>query len=179
MLYGSASEYAIRGLSELATRSTGGLVMLDDLISGTDLPRDFMAKIFQRLVRAGLLNSSRGRSGGFCLARPAHEITILDIINALEEHDPMERCVVGMALCSDNMPCPQHDLYKPIRQRLKDYLSTSTLADLAASLRSKQSWQLTRSARQGRDHKAAEAAVAPETDRAVERPKTKSAVKPS
>ena len=39
------------------------------------------------------------------------------------------------------MPCPQHDLYKPIRQRLKDYLITTTLADLAASLRAKQAWQ--------------------------------------
>lgn len=122
--------------------------MLDDLIAGSELPRDFMAKIFQRLVHAGLLASSRGRKGGFCLAKPAHEITILDIVNSLEEPDHMDRCVVGMAVCDDHVPCPQHDLYKPIRQRLKDYLSTTTLADLASSLRSKPSWQQTRAARQ-------------------------------
>ena len=51
-------------------------------------------------------------------------------------------CVVGFDKCNDHMPCAQHDLYKPIRQRLKDYLKTTTLADLAASLRSKQSWRV-------------------------------------
>jgi DNA-binding IscR family transcriptional regulator len=42
------------------------------------------------------------------------------------------------------MPCPQHDLYKPIRQRIKDYMTTTTLADLASSLRSKQAWHRSR-----------------------------------
>ena len=63
--------------------------MLDDLIAGTELPRDFMAKIFQRLVHAGLLDQfARPHRGGFCLAKPAHEITILDIVNSLEDARP-------------------------------------------------------------------------------------------
>jgi len=162
MIFGSVSEYAIRGLSELATRPPGTLVMLDDLIAGTELPRDFMAKIFQRLVHAGILDSSRGRKGGFCLAKPAHEVTLLDIINALEAHDQMEQCVVGLTECNDHMPCPQHDLFKPIRQRLKDYLSTTTLADLASSLRTKQSWQDSRLARQGAEKDRGKLKVADE-----------------
>jgi Rrf2 family protein len=137
MVYGSTTVYAIRGLSALALRPPGERVMLEDLIQGTDLPRDFLAKIFQRLVHHGLLNSARGRRGGFALARPAYQISILDILQALEGEMAMDRCVVGLSACNDHMPCPQHDLYKPIRQRLKDYLSTTTLADLAASLRTK------------------------------------------
>jgi len=53
----------------------------------------------------------------------------------------MDACVVGLERCNDQMPCPQHDLYKPIRQRLKAYMQTTTLADLAASLQAKQAWQ--------------------------------------
>jgi Rrf2 family protein len=115
-------------------------MMIEELVRGTDLPKDFMAKIFQRLARGGVLRSAKGRGGGFSLAKPAHQITLMQVVEILE--GPMsDRCVVGLEKCNDHMPCPQHDLYKPIRQRLKDYLNTTTLADLAASLRAKQAWQ--------------------------------------
>jgi Rrf2 family iron-sulfur cluster assembly transcriptional regulator len=144
MIFSNTTEYAIRGLSELAGRSSGSTLLLDQLVAGTNLPRDFLAKIFQKLVRAKLLTSAKGRGGGFALARPAHEITLMDIVEAIEGGKPLEGCVVGLERCSDEMPCPQHDLYKPIRQRLKDYMQTTTLADLAASLKSKQAWQKVR-----------------------------------
>ena len=144
MIFSSATEYAIRGLSELAGRNLEIPVMLDDLVAGTGLPRDFVAKIFQKLVRAGILRSAKGRGGGFSLAKPQHEITLLDIVEAVEGPQLLDACVVGLEKCNDTMPCAQHDLYKPIRQRLKDYLTTTTLADLAASLRSKQAWQKSR-----------------------------------
>src|SRR4051812_48379 len=148
MIYSGKTEYAIRGLSELASRVGGeGCIMLDDVVTGTDLPRDFLAKIFQELVRAGLLRSVRGRGGGFSLSRPPHDITLMSIVEALEGPHRLDRCVIGLDKCSDVMPCAQHDLYKPIRQRLRDYLLTTTLADLAASLRSKQAWQRIQQAR--------------------------------
>ena len=137
MLFSRPTEYAIRGLAELASRNPSSTVLLDDLVGGTDLPRDFMAKVFQRLVRAKILRSSKGRGGGFALTRPAHEITMMQIVEALEGEQRMDQCVVGLDKCTDQMPCPQHDLYKPIRQRLKDYLNTTTLADLGASLKAK------------------------------------------
>jgi len=141
MIFSSPTEYAIRGLAELATRGDEQRIMLDELVGGTNLPRDFMAKVFQRLVHAGILRSSKGRGGGFTLSRPAHEITMMQIVEAMEGPQLMDRCVVGLEKCHDNMPCPQHDLYKPIRQRLKDYMNTTTLADLAASLKAKLAWR--------------------------------------
>ena len=145
MIFSSASEYAIRGVGELAARGGGGdRVLLDDIVAGTGLPRDFMAKVFQKLVHAGVLRSAKGRGGGFCLARPAHDITLMQVVEAVEGPQAYDRCVVGLEKCTDHTPCPQHDLYKPIRQRIKDYLSTTTAADLAASLRSKQAWQALR-----------------------------------
>ena len=141
MIFSNATEYAIRGLSELAARGVSGPVMLDDLVAGTDLPRDFLAKIFQKLVRAGILRSAKGRGGGFALAKAQHEVRLIDIVEAIEGPQLLDECVVGLEKCNDQMPCAQHDLYKPIRQRLKDYLITTTLADLASSLRSKQSWR--------------------------------------
>jgi Rrf2 family protein len=157
MIFSNPTEYAIRGLAELVCRTTlngqppangngNGVgysqrIMIEELVRGTDLPRDFLAKIFQRLARAGILISSKGRGGGFALARPAHEITLSQVVEVLEGPQCSDRCVVGLEKCNDHMPCPQHDLYKPIRQRLKDYLATTTVADLAASLKAKQAWQ--------------------------------------
>src|SRR3954470_3573308 len=137
MIFTSTSEYAIRGMTELAVREPEGRMLLDDLVAGTSLPRDFMAKIFQRLAKAGLLNSAKGRGGGFALARPAHRITLSDIVQAIEGPDAYDHCIVGLERCNDQMRCPQHDLYKPIRQRWHDYLKTTTLADLASSLKAK------------------------------------------
>jgi Rrf2 family iron-sulfur cluster assembly transcriptional regulator len=142
MILSNATEYAIRGVSELAARTEDGKSMLmDQLVTGTDLPRDFLAKLFQKLVKGGILNSAKGRGGGFTLARPMHQITLMQIIEVMEGQLCFDRCVVGLEKCNDNMPCPQHDLYKPIRQRLKDYLNTTTVADLASSLKSKQAWR--------------------------------------
>lgn len=141
MIFSTTTEYAIRGLSEMASRAPDRTIMLDELVSGTDLPRDFLAKVFQKLVKGGVLNSTKGRGGGFGLARPPHEINLMHIVEAIEGPQAMDQCVVGLAACNDQMPCSQHDLYKPIRQRLKDYLNTTTLADMAASLKSKVAWQ--------------------------------------
>ena len=148
MIFSSATEYAIRGIAELACRAdgTGKPVMLDQLVEGTDIPRDFLAKIFQKLVRAGILTSAKGRGGGFALARPDHDITLLQIVEAVEGERMMDACVVGLERCNDQMPCPQHDLYKPIRQRLKAYMQTTTVADLSASLQAKQAWHRLRDA---------------------------------
>src|SRR5690349_6060922 len=103
MIYSSTTEYAIRGLSELAIREPGKRVLLDQLVAGTTLPRDFMAKVFQKLAKAGLLKSAKGRGGGFELARPAHEITLSDIVGAIEGEQAYDQCVVGLEKCNDTM----------------------------------------------------------------------------
>ncbi|HSV15920.1 MAG TPA: Rrf2 family transcriptional regulator [Tepidisphaeraceae bacterium] len=149
MIFTSTSEYAIRGMTELAVREPEGRMLLDDLVAGTSLPRDFMAKIFQRLAKAGLLDSAKGRGGGFSLARPPHKITLEDIVEAIEGPEAYDHCIVGLERCNDQMRCPQHDLYKPIRQRWHDYLKTTTLADLASSLKSKMAKKAGRSSAKG------------------------------
>lgn len=141
MLYSTTTQYAIRGLSELAGRAGAKKsMMLDELVEGTTLPREFLAKVFQRLVKAGLLTSAKGRGGGFSLARAAHDISLMQIVKAADGDGGVDQCVLGLDRCNDTVACPHHDLYKPIRQRLGDYLQTTTLADLAASLKTKPTW---------------------------------------
>ena len=84
MIFTNPTEYAIRGLAELACRVPTGRILLEKLVEGTDLPRDFLAKLFQKLVKGGILVSAKGRGGGFALARPAHDITLMQIVEIME-----------------------------------------------------------------------------------------------
>jgi Rrf2 family protein len=152
VIFSNPAEYAIRALSELVimsqdaspnpTSRRAGFVMLDKLTEQASLPREFLAKIFRQLVEGGILTSAKGPGGGFALARPAHDVSLLNVIEAIDGGSQIDGCVVGLARCNDHMPCPQHDLFKPIRQRLRAYLSTTTLADTAASLREKKALAL-------------------------------------
>ena len=148
MIFSTTTEYAIRGMAELAVRAGDGhevrSVMLDDLVVGTTLPRDFLAKVFQRLVKAGLLNSAKGRGGGFTLARNAGAIKLIDIVTAIDGPELLDRCAVGLERCNDAQPCPQHESYKPVRQRIRQYLTDTTLAELANSLLIKRSYTKTK-----------------------------------
>jgi len=137
------TQYAIRGLAELAARAGDQTMMVEQLAAGAALPPDFLAKIFQKLTKAGILKSTRGRGGGFALMRPTHEITLMQIVRATGQggENGFDGCVLGLNACDDQAACPLHDLYKPIRQRLGAYLETTTLADLAASLKTKEAWK--------------------------------------
>ena len=149
MIFSNPTEYAIRALSELTILSEelvlsgisrrGNYVMLDKLAESAKLPREFIAKICRMLVEGGILISAKGPGGGFALARKPHEITLAEVMEVIDGPNQTDRCVVGFAKCNDEVPCPQHDLFKPIRQRLKSYLASTTLADTAASLREKRS----------------------------------------
>ena len=137
MIYSNACAYAIRAVTRLALMNPGGYVLLDDLTAGTDLPRHFVAKIFQDLVRKGLLTSAKGRGGGFALAHPPHKISLFDIVECVDGVDQIDQCVVGMARCDDTQPCPQHDHWKPIRTKLRDFMQETTLDQMTSTLEHK------------------------------------------
>lgn len=137
MIYSNACRYAIRAMSRLSMLRPDGYVLLDELCEGTDLPRHFVAKIFQDLVRKGLLLSAKGRGGGFALARPPGQIKLLEIVAAVDGTEDLDACVVGMAECDDTQPCPQHDQWAPIREQLKKFLVDTTLETMSETLERK------------------------------------------
>lgn len=135
MLYSNAAEYAIRALTQLAlSEGESGQPRprpVKELAEREGIPQHFLGKVFQTLVRAGILSSLRGPHGGFALARPAAQITLYEIVQAIDGTDPLERCVIGLAGCSDAHPCPHHARWKPVRDQIRQYLQGTTLADLA------------------------------------------------
>lgn len=137
MIYSCACSYAIRALSWLAMKNPQGYTLLDELCEQTDLPRHFLAKVFQDLVRSGVLISARGRGGGFALARPADSITLIEIVEAIDGTQVLKQCVVGMARCNDEQPCPQHDQWKPLRSQIRKFLEETSLDRASKTLHRK------------------------------------------
>lgn len=137
MIYSNACRYAIRAMSRLAMLRPDGYVLLDELCQGTDLPRHFVAKIFQDLVRKGLLISAKGRGGGFALARKPAKLYLIDIVAAVDGIEDLDGCAVGMAQCDDQQPCPQHDQWAPVRAKLKQFLTETSLEQMAGALKEK------------------------------------------
>ncbi|MCE9591803.1 MAG: Rrf2 family transcriptional regulator [Planctomycetes bacterium] len=137
MIYSRACSYAIRAMSRLAMLRPEGYVLLEELCEGTDLPKHFVAKIFQELVRRGLLSSAKGRGGGFALSRAPAKITLYDIVAAVDGVEELDHCVVGMARCDDEQPCPQHDQWKAVRNQLRRFLAETTLERMSTTLHKK------------------------------------------
>lgn len=137
MIYSAACEYAIRAATHLARRSDGELVKGRDISEAEDIPAPFLSSVLQRLVTAGLLRSARGPVGGYALAQPPDRITLHDIKAAVDGVSELEECAVGLGPCSDEMPCPLHDSWKPIREQIKRYLQETTLETMAEALASK------------------------------------------
>ncbi|MCZ2077091.1 MAG: Rrf2 family transcriptional regulator [Bryobacteraceae bacterium] len=134
MIYSRSAEYAIRAFIQLAEVPEGKYAMVKNIAEQADIPAHFLAKILQQLARKGFLRSSKGPTGGFCLRIPADEITMLQIVDAVDGLTDFHRCPAGMAECNDQMPCGMHDTWKALRSRIMEYLEGTTIEELAQAL---------------------------------------------
>jgi len=141
MLYSATCGYAIRALTHLALYGAEidreRMRRVQEIADAEDIPRYFLGKVFQTLVQAKILRSAKGPRGGFALAKPASEITLWDIVAAVDGTTHLDRCVVGLASCSDDAPCPQHLLWRSVRDQVKGYLQRTTLYDVAQAMKGK------------------------------------------
>jgi Rrf2 family protein len=139
MLYSSACEYAIRALTRLALceAEPAQRCRVKEIAESERIPAHFLGKIFQTLVRAGMLRSARGPGGGFTLARPAGQITLWEIVAAVDGVAQLDRCVVGLERCSDDSLCPQHHIWKPLKNQIKQYLQSTSLEETAQAVKEK------------------------------------------
>lgn len=126
----NTAEYALRTVLYIADQEPGVPVRVDDIAAALGLPRNYLSKILHRLAREGLLRSSRGKGGGFVLARPAARIALIDVVSLFDEMGPSRRCLLGRAQCSDANPCQAHHRWKGVSERLNAFFRETRVADL-------------------------------------------------
>lgn len=137
MIYSRSAEYAIRAFVYLAQVPEGKYAMVKNIAEESEIPTHFLAKILQQLARKGFLRSSKGPTGGFALRKSPDDITLLEIVDAIDGLAEYERCPSGMTECNDEAPCGMHESWKELRSRIIGYLEGTTISDVARSLQQK------------------------------------------
>ena len=135
LIFSNQCEYALRAVIYLALHEEGERTSIRDLSKKLDIPYHFLAKILQDLSRKGLLDSIKGPGGGFSLGKPAREITLFQIVEAIDGAGITQKCVMGFAECSGKHPCAVHDSWAVIRDRITSMLVNKNIAQLAGEMK--------------------------------------------
>jgi len=109
------ADYAIRCVLHLS-QYHGEVKVVDEIARAKSIPRVFLSKILQKLSRAGIVRSYRGVKGGFELAKRPGDISLLDVIEAIDGPVAMNRCAIDRRLCSLSDECVVHPVWVELRK---------------------------------------------------------------
>jgi Rrf2 family transcriptional regulator, iron-sulfur cluster assembly transcription factor len=121
--------FAVTAMIDLALRSGEGPVTLAGISERQKISLSYLEQLFGRLRRCGLVDSVRGPGGGYTLARPVEQITVADIIRAVDETIDATQCG-GKENCHDEDRCMTHDLWSTLNAKMYEYLSSVALSEL-------------------------------------------------
>jgi Rrf2 family protein len=128
--FSRTADYGLRAALEIAGSSDGELVPRHVIARVTDAPASVLAQALAPLVRAGVLAARAGPRGGYRLARPADQLSIYDIVVAIDGAEHEERCVLHESVCSWTGACPFHSFLIAAQERFLDSLRATSLADV-------------------------------------------------
>jgi len=123
-----AAEFAIRGMVVLSERYGQGVpVTLETVCTQRSLPREYLTKIFASLARARLVTPIRGKGGGFSLSRPPSQISLLEVIEAVQGPIVLNFCQHNPPQC-DQVNCLIRDLWSELQKLIREKLAGMSLA---------------------------------------------------
>lgn len=129
-------KYGIRSVVYLSVYSSNAKkIGIKEISEALEIPSPFLSKIMQTLVRKKILNSIKGPHGGFSLARPAEDISIMDIVEIIDGRDIFEICLVRTTPCSDEEPCGIHDKITALRNEMRETFINQTIDDLSTEFK--------------------------------------------
>ncbi len=124
-------DYGIRSVLYLARQPFKKISFVNEISEEYKIPRSFLAKILQKLVKAKIIRSYRGVKGGFSLARQAKEISVLDVLEAIEGKPAMNICLVDKKKCDFSKHCPIHPVWATAQSRVVETLKKANFDELA------------------------------------------------
>lgn len=122
------AQYALRTVLRLA-QDANGRHTVEQLAEELDVPRNYLAKTLHLLARAGVVEGTRGKHGGFRLSRAARRITLGEVVAPFEEVG-QRRCLLGEPTCSDRTACAAHARWKAISDSTAAFFARTTVAEL-------------------------------------------------
>ncbi len=132
--------HAVRAMVALARLPQGAYAGATSIAKEIGAPQNYLGKLLQTLAREGLVHSQKGLGGGFRLARDPQAISLLDVVEPIEQISRWSGCILGHPQCSDEVPCAIHDRWKSVRNAYLRLLTQTTIADLVA--KGELAWEL-------------------------------------
>ncbi len=124
--------HAVRAMVALARLPEGTYAGATSIAKEIGAPPNYLGKLLQSLAREGLVQSQKGLGGGFQLTRAPRAISLLDVVEPIEQVSRWSGCILGHPQCSDEVPCAIHDRWKNVRNAYLRLLQQTTIADLVA-----------------------------------------------
>ena len=133
--FSRTADYGLRAVLEVARAVDGRLVPRRKLSTVTGAPLSVLAQPLAALVRADVLVAQAGPRGGYRLARPARDVSVYDVVLAIDGEGRPERCVLHEGVCSWEGACPFHAVLATAQERFTDTLRATSLADVLEGTR--------------------------------------------
>ena len=127
------AEHALRATILLARHDQGRPLSAEAIATALDAPRNYMGKTLGSLASRGIVVSSPGRNGGFRLAVPAAELSVAQIMDAVDPPRRRRLCLLGSGPCDHENPCSAHQRWKVVLDLSRSHLEGLTIAHLIAA----------------------------------------------
>ncbi|HSL88133.1 MAG TPA: Rrf2 family transcriptional regulator [Ignavibacteriaceae bacterium] len=127
VIFSKKCEYGLQAVLYMAAKEPGCVCPSDEIADKLQIPKEFVSKILQSLTESGIVDSKKGKSGGFLLAKNPSKIRLIDIVTAIDGLDLFNRCVLGFPNCSPDQPCPVHDKWGELRTKAYKMLTDETI----------------------------------------------------
>jgi Rrf2 family protein len=132
-----SADYALRAVIDLADNSDGRLVAAGEIASRQDIPLSYAVKVLQALARAGIVVCQAGRKGGVRLLRNADELSVLDVVEAVDGPLALNRCLLRPRTCPRDRDCPVHLFWADVQDSVKSQMGKMKVAQFVRKLRAK------------------------------------------
>ena len=136
-MFSKSTEYALRATLYIAQKgSEEKKIGIGEVSKAIGSPQSFTAKILQFLTKDNkVISSVSGPHGGFFMTNKAKNLPVRAILEAMGEDELLDKCVMGLAKCSEKNPCPLHSKYKIIKEQLNGLFETETILQLANNIK--------------------------------------------
>jgi Rrf2 family protein len=131
MIFSKSFGYAVRGVLYIVLmQDTKKYVQAEEIAETLCVPRHFMSKILKKLVKAGVLSSSKGKTGGFAENEMTRNFRLLHLYEITDSMDTFHKCSLRLQACHEDNPCPMHSKMVLVKKELEQALSATTIGDM-------------------------------------------------
>ncbi|MCE1187777.1 MAG: Rrf2 family transcriptional regulator [Ignavibacteria bacterium] len=127
IIFSKKCEYGLQAVLYLSSITESAVASADEISGKLRIPKEFVSKILQELTESGMVNSKKGKNGGFFLDKPVNQIKLMDIVQAIDGDSIFRTCVLGFPNCSNEAPCPVHETWSKLSKETFDMLNQETL----------------------------------------------------